>query len=205
MRGVLALAVPAIAACTAIAGIDGTYTLASSDAGARDGAAGSTGDGGASEASVTFPADAGAVTKVVAGRFHTCAFFHDTGIAKCWGRNADYGELGTGTGQDTAVPVYAMTPGLTDLFAGAHDTCGLLPGGAECAGKGGVGELGDDVVDADSPVPEMTSAFPSAPTQIASGETFTCAVVAGGDVWCVGDGPLGQLGNAKPRASAPRP
>ena len=207
----LALAgLAASASCTAIVGIDRDYHLAEGDAGtdvdagpaesgadgplgsdARDHVAPDVGDSG-----VVYPADAGAVTKVTAGKFHTCAIFGDTGYAKCWGRNDDFGELGTGTGASSATPVYAMSPGLKDLFAGAHDTCAtLLAGGAECAGKGGLGELGDGVADADSPVPVPTTAFPSSPTVIASGEAFTCAVVSGGDVWCVGDGLLGELGN----------
>lgn len=152
----------------------------------------------AGDSGIVYPADAGSVTKVTAGKFHTCAFFGDTGYAKCWGRNDDFGELGTGTGASSATPVYAMSPGLADLFAGAHDTCATLArdgGGGECAGKGGLGELGDGIVDADSPAPVPTSVFPSAPIAIASGEAFTCAVVSGGDVWCVGDGLLGELGN----------
>jgi alpha-tubulin suppressor-like RCC1 family protein len=203
-------ALAACASCTAIFGIDRDYHLGEGDAGndvdaapAESGADGPMGsdardhvapDGG--DSGIVYPADAGAVTKVTAGKFHTCALFGDTGYAKCWGRNDDFGELGTGTGASSATPVYAMGAGLKDLFAGAHDTCATLAaGGAVCAGKGGLGELGDGVADADSPVPVATSVFPSSPTLIASGEAFTCAVVSGGDVWCVGDGLLGELGN----------
>jgi alpha-tubulin suppressor-like RCC1 family protein len=224
VRSALALFASVSAGCTALVGVDHDYTLApgddatsgesgvdapgdasgdtSVDRAGDAGDSGSAGDGGASDSGPGFPVDAGAVSKVVAGKFHTCAFFQGTGVAKCWGRNDDYFELGNGSMTSTAVPLYAMTPGLTDLFAGAHDTCGVSPGGGECAGKGGLGELADDVVDADSPQPEPTIAFPSAPTQIASGEAFTCALVAGGAVWCVGDGELGQLGNGSYGISA---
>jgi alpha-tubulin suppressor-like RCC1 family protein len=186
-------ALSACASCTAIFGIDHDYQAGSTVA--RDGVdAGVPSDVG--DSGFVFPVDAGPVTKVTAGKFHTCAFFGDAGVAKCWGRNDDFGELGTGTGASSATPVYAMTPGLKDLFAGAHDTCATLSAtGGECAGKGGLGELGDGVADADSPTPVATSVFPSPPTAIASGEAFTCAIVSGGDVWCVGDGRLGQLGN----------
>ena len=182
LLALLALLTCAGAACTALVGVDHDYTLAPPD-------------GTTADAPVTFPADAGAVTKVAAGRFHTCAFFGGSGVAKCWGRNDDYDELGNGTMASTAVPLYAMTPGLTALFVGAHDTCGVRAAGGECAGKGGLGELGDGVVDADSPVPEPMSVLPSAPVDIASGEAFTCAIVTNGDVWCVGNGSLGELGN----------
>ena len=155
---------------------------------------GDSGDAG--DAGFVFPADAGAATKLTLGYFHSCALFGDTGYAKCWGRNDDYGELGNGTGQSTAIPAYAMTRGRRDLFAGAHDTWGVLAGGGECAGKGGLGELGDGIVDADSPVPVATSVFPSAPTALASGDAFTCALLGSpGQVWCVGDGTSGELGN----------
>jgi alpha-tubulin suppressor-like RCC1 family protein len=198
-RFTLALAaLSACASCTAIFGIDRDYHAGSEgvDAATTESGSDARGDGDAGDAGLVFPVDAGPVTKVTAGKFHTCAFFGDAGVAKCWGRNDDFGELGTGTGASSATPVYAMTPGLNDLYAGAHDTCATLAaGGAECAGKGGLGELGDGVADADSPTPVRTSVFPSPPTAIASGEAFTCALVSGGDVWCVGDGLLGQLGN----------
>jgi alpha-tubulin suppressor-like RCC1 family protein len=199
-------ALAACASCTAIFGIDRDYYAGN----AVDAAAGESGTDGpiggdardsgfvpdGADSGFVYPVDAGAVTKVTAGKFHTCAFFGDTGYAKCWGRNDDYGELGTGTGASSAKPVYAMGPGLKDLFAGAHDTCATLAaGGGECAGKGGLGELGDGVADADSPAPVPTSVLPSSPTAIASGEAFTCAIVSGGDVWCMGDGRVGELGN----------
>lgn len=210
-------ALAACASCTAILGIDRDYHAIGADAGsdvdaspaesAADGQQGAdareaeAGEGGASvdvgsDSGVVYPADAGAVTKVTAGRFHTCALFGDTGYAKCWGRNDDFGELGNGTGASSATPVYGMTPGLKDLFASAHDTCATLAeGGAECAGKGGLGELGDGVADADSPTPVAVTVFPAQPVDVASGDAFTCALVTGGDVWCVGDGMLGELGN----------
>jgi alpha-tubulin suppressor-like RCC1 family protein len=184
----------ACASCTAILGIDRDYHATGGDASRDAGDSSVSADGG--DSGLVFPDDAGSVTKVTAGKFHTCALFGDTGYAKCWGRNDDFGELGDGTGASSATPVYGMTPGLKALFAGAHDTCAtLVDGGAECAGKGGLGELGDGVADADSPTPVPTTAFPSTPTAIASGEAFTCAVVSGGDVWCVGEGTLGELGN----------
>lgn len=208
-------ALAACASCTGILGIDRDYRAMEADAGSDVDATSvdSTTDGPPSgdaqegapaqdgaDSGFVFPTDAGSVTKVTAGKFHTCALLSG-GYAKCWGRNDDFGELGTGApigGGNSATPVYAMSPGLKDLNAGAHDTCATLArdgGGAECAGKGGLGELGDGVADADSPVPVATSVFPSAPIAIASGEAFTCAIVAGGDVWCVGDGLLGELGN----------
>jgi alpha-tubulin suppressor-like RCC1 family protein len=197
-----ALAVGMATACTALLGVDGPYRAetdaSTSEGGPVSGDGGDAGHGGdagpgAADASDAFPAMPGTVASVTAGRFHTCARF-SSGVAMCWGRADDFGELGNGTFVSNSVAAPAMGAGLTQLMAGAHDTCGLLANGAVCAGKGGDGELGDGVGDADSPVPVPVTAFPATPSAIASGEAFTCAVV-GGDVYCVGDGASGTLGN----------
>jgi alpha-tubulin suppressor-like RCC1 family protein len=173
------------AACTSILGIDHDYHAAG-------------GDGGGN-AAPQFPGDAGAVAKVVAGKFHTCALFA-SGFAKCWGRNDDYKELGNGSTLSTSVPLPAMSSGLNDLFAGAHQTCATVEGGAVCAGLGENGELGNGG-NASSAVPVNLVGFPSAPTAIVSGETFMCALVATGEVWCVGAGMHGELGDGTARMS----
>ncbi|HEY8087605.1 MAG TPA: hypothetical protein VIF09_07170 [Polyangiaceae bacterium] len=192
-----------IVGCTALLGIDGDYRAAVDGGGTSDGAGeigadGSgeahTGDAGSDTAPDAFPDSPGAVTEVTAGRFHTCARFQ-SGYAMCWGRDEDYGELGNGSNSSTSIPTPAMGSGIAKLVAGAHDTCALLANGAACAGKGGAGELLDDVGDADSPVPVAETALPAAPVAIASGEAFTCAVVQGGDVYCAGNGAYGVLGN----------
>jgi alpha-tubulin suppressor-like RCC1 family protein len=211
--------------CTALLGVDGDYRLEASagldgskttvadgttsgvsDDGPAIGAdAPATADTGAGSDAphaadtgledAGFPADPGVVTEVTAGYFHACVRFA-SGFAMCWGRNEDFGELGNGTTLSTGVPEPAMGAGLKQLIAGAHDTCGILvDGGGECAGKGGLGELGDGVFDADVPYPVPMSVLPAAPITLASGTDFTCVVVADGNVYCVGDGSTGQLGN----------
>jgi alpha-tubulin suppressor-like RCC1 family protein len=182
--------------CTSLLGIDHDYHSVRDDdvgvkAGVDDG--GDVGAATVPEASETFPSEAGSIVKVVAGKFHTCALF-SSGFAKCWGRNDDYLELGNGTDASTAVPLPAMHGGLTDLFAGAHGTCATLAGGAVCAGHGEDGELGNGT-DAGSAVPVSPSAFPPNPIAMTSGEAFMCALYASGEVWCVGDGTHGELGD----------
>ena len=209
---VAGLVVGAAAGCTALFGIDGDYraetdaggdvtvdvagdTNAGHDVVTSPDAEGSAppADAGA-DVSDAFPAQPGPVAEVTAGRFHTCVRFL-SGVAMCWGRNEDFGELGNGTLVSTSIPLPAMGSGLTKLVAGDHDTCGLQAAGGVCAGKGGTGELGDGVGDADLPYPVATSVLPAPPISIASGDTFTCAVVTGGDVYCVGSGAGGTLGN----------
>ncbi len=183
----------AASACTSILGIDHDYRAA--PAGSTSG-----GDGAASATDgAAFPADPGAVVKVVAGKFHACALF-SSGVAKCWGRNDDYLELGDGSGSSTSVPMPAMGGGLSDLFAGAHQTCATIAAGAECAGRGDQGQLGDGS-SADSSVPVRATAFAAAPVQVASGEAFLCALLPDGGVWCVGDGTHGELGDGASHAS----
>lgn len=173
--------------CTALLGVDGPYRVAG-DAGDDATAKATVEPDGAGDAST------GQVTAVVAGRFHACALF-SAGVARCWGQNVD-GEFGNGTVTSSAVPVAAMGAGLGSLWPGPKDTCAVLQdGGGECAGQGGSGQLGDGVVDADSPTPVPTSALPVAPVAFAIGTHFACAIVATGDVYCFGDGSLGQLGN----------
>jgi alpha-tubulin suppressor-like RCC1 family protein len=207
----VALASGVSASCTALLGIDGDYRPAS-DAGiaadattdgpstmdvlaTRDAGPDATGtpDGDAmvpTEAAI----DAGSVVAITAGRFYTCALYGG-GVAKCWGQNVA-GEFGNGSTVSSALPVAAMGSGITALYGGNTDTCAVLSGGkGACAGYGGEGQLLDGVPDADSPVPIATSALPAVPSAFASGSRFTCAVVSGGDVYCAGDGTLGQLGN----------
>jgi alpha-tubulin suppressor-like RCC1 family protein len=186
-----------LAGCTALLGVDGDYT-AERDGGVDATAeVGPAGDGSPlvdAHGDAGFPSNPGAVAQVVAGRFHTCARFA-SGVAMCWGRDEDYGELGNGTTLSTSVPEPAMGSGIVSLAAGAHETCAILADGAACAGKGGSGELFDGVGDADSPVPVATSALPSTPIAFAAGEAFSCAIVQSGDVYCAGNGQYGVLGN----------
>ncbi|HEY8039907.1 MAG TPA: hypothetical protein VIF15_08950 [Polyangiaceae bacterium] len=204
--GPLALVAAACASCTSLLGIDGDYHAgAGDDAGDESdvGAASDTTTGDVTpppdtgaDTNQTSVADAGPVVEVTLGKFHSCARFAG-GFARCWGRSDDYGEFGDGTFSRSAVPVPAMGGGggILDLFAGSHDTCAVLADGGECAGKGGTGELGNGVGDADLPVPVPTSVLPGVPTAIASGERFTCAIIPPGDVYCVGDSSQGELGN----------
>ncbi|HEY1692727.1 MAG TPA: hypothetical protein VGG39_11230 [Polyangiaceae bacterium] len=200
----LAVAAGATSSCTALLGIDADYRAENdgdSDAVAGDAEAGPAAEGGPPESapppdagSDAFPANPGAIAEVTAGQFHTCVRF-ETGVAMCWGRAEDYGELGNGTLANTSVAEPAMGAGIVHLFAGEHDTCAVLADGAACAGKGGAGELLDDVGDADSPVPVAETVLPASPKAIASGLAFTCALLSTGDVVCVGDGTSGTLGN----------
>jgi alpha-tubulin suppressor-like RCC1 family protein len=178
------------ASCTALLGVDGAYRSEGDAAAAADAIA--AGDAGRIDGGGALP-EAGTVVGVVAGRFHSCALFGG-GLAQCWGENS-YGQFGNGYMVNSSLPTAAMGSSLTSLFAGLADTCAVVGAVGECAGRGVSGELDNGVPDADSMWPVATAALPAAPTAFASGRGFTCAIVAGGDVYCAGDGSLGQLGN----------
>jgi alpha-tubulin suppressor-like RCC1 family protein len=211
----LALASAATAACTALLGVDGDYRPAAGDdaspeasaavdapnADARGDEGVASDDAGSDASSPTDAAvEAGPIASITAGRFYSCARFAG-GVAKCWGRNVD-GEFGDGMSVSSSVPVPAMGVGISSLFGGPGDTCAVVSDGGACSGQGGVGQLGDGLVDADSLVPVATSALPAAPTAFAIGVHFACALLANGDVHCFGSGPLGQLGNGALGSSA---
>jgi alpha-tubulin suppressor-like RCC1 family protein len=158
--------------------------------------------------SVSDPATATAVVSTARGPFvsvtvgwqHSCALTTD-GKAWCWGYNALYGQLGTGTWVDRNVPT-AVAGGLTfsSLSGGAFHTCGLTTDGiAYCWGTNAYGQLGDGtLVTRNVPTPVAGGLrF----TQIGAGEASTCALTAVGEAYCWGRNNRGQLGIGTTSAS----
>lgn len=120
----------------------------------------------------------GTVTQVVAGQKFTCAIV--AGAAKCWGRN-DQGQLGNGTGSNSATPVQVagLTSGVTAISASRTGACALKDGGVYCWGDGL------------SAVPEAVSSAPIY-SAVAAGNP-TCFLGADTTV-CQGSDMNGQLG-----------
>jgi alpha-tubulin suppressor-like RCC1 family protein len=124
---------------------------------------------------------------------HRCALLA-TGAIECWDGGID------GTDQTVFRSISVGEPAL-DLVSGDTHDCALLSGGrVRCWGRNAWGQLGynnttnvnDGIgpsipVAGDVPVGELVS-------QIATGHSHTCAILASGGLRCWGDGGDGRLG-----------
>ena len=206
---------------------------ADGDAGERDGADSSDGDGATScaeqrsDAAVVpacLPLDGGdggciTVRQLAAGQSHTCALLSDRTV-RCWGSN-EFGQLGNGVLSDAAapdgapivapvtvpVPVANLTGALA-ITAGDDHSCALLAGGTvRCWGRNASGELGNGTT-SDSPVPTAVKTLSTAigvAAGGANGSGYTCALVDGGTIDCWGRNGLRQLGVATSAQIVPNP
>jgi alpha-tubulin suppressor-like RCC1 family protein len=134
-------------------------------------------------------------TSITLGFHHTCAIESGSGIAYCWGSNAD-GALGDGTTTNRAAPT-PVSGGrrFASISAGFTHTCGVeaQTGVAFCWGRNDSGGLGDGTrSDHLTPTPvASTDRF----AMIVAGWNFTCALQAvTGHAYCWGTNTVGELG-----------
>jgi alpha-tubulin suppressor-like RCC1 family protein len=144
------------------------------------------------------------VSQVATGGAHTCALLA-SGNVRCWGSN-ESGQLGYGgTNQvgDTETPASAgdvdVGGSVVQIAAGVLHTCALLASGSvRCWGAGFSGQLGygssTNVGDKRTPASAGDVDVGGPVTQIATGASHTCALLASGAVRCWGFGGSGQLG-----------
>ena len=157
---------------------------------------GQLGDGTSVDAAV--PVDVAAlsgVQAISAGAFHTCALT-TLGAVKCWGDNGS-GQLGNGTTVSAPLPVDVGTlaGGVQAIALGRSHTCALTTAGAvRCWGRNSDGQLGDGTA-ANALLPVAVPTLSSAVAAIATGQSHTCALTAGGAVRCWGRNGDGQLGD----------
>ena len=134
-------------------------------------------------------------TKLALGAEHSCALMENGGVA-CWGRNY-YGQLGEGTGVNSATPVgvTGLSNGVSTISASGWHTCIIMnDGGAKCWGWNWRGQLGDNTtVDRNTPVD--VSGLSDGVTKISTGDLHTCAATDSRDGLCWGDNFYGQLGD----------
>jgi alpha-tubulin suppressor-like RCC1 family protein len=148
--------------------------------------------------------DVPACTKAIAtGAQHSCAIRSD-GTTWCWGRN-DFGQLGDGTTDDRTTPVMVQAPRgttFTAIAGGLDHTCAIdTARQVWCWGSNNLTQLGNTKVGAASKLPVMVQDVKAA-TQIASGDSHTCAVTETG-MQCWGSNNVGQIGNHSTNLSCP--
>jgi alpha-tubulin suppressor-like RCC1 family protein len=144
------------------------------------------------------------VAHIAAGYDHTCVLF-DGGNVRCWGNGAD-GRLGTGAtasiGDDetpAVVPDVALGGRVVQLALGRNHTCALLDTGkVRCWGGNARGQLGYGhtraIGDDEDPASAGDVPLDEPVTQVAAGDTHTCALLASGRVRCWGHSPEGETG-----------
>lgn len=138
------------------------------------------------------------ITKVALGFYHTCVLLN-TGVVRCWGRNAD-GELGRGT-----FTAYETTPGSVDfggataidIAAGSFHTCATMSDySVRCWGANPMGQLGNNTTTRSS-LPVSVLAAATGAAQMSASELNTCVIVrsgaSAGRAACWGDNSRGQV------------
>ena len=129
------------------------------------------------------------------------------GVGYCWGQDADYGELGTGTpGVDEATPAL-VTGGHSWVYigAGGQYSCGLRTDGTVyCWGRENNGELGTGTIGSGSISPRaITGGLVF--TQLSVGPGTNCGIIANGDSYCWGSGFQGERGDGTTDPQQPTP
>ena len=147
----------------------------------------------------------GSIRQIGVGRYHMCALM-TAGTVRCWGRRADWGNLGYGNEEiigDDELPVAAgdvdVGGTVKQIAVGWYHTCALLDSGAvRCWGDNEDGQLGyghtEDIGDDELPSSAGDVDVGGAVTQIVAGDSHTCALLETGAVRCWGSNFFSQLG-----------
>ncbi len=142
--------------------------------------------------------------QIALGSYHTCAVLRD-GTAKCWGYN-NRGQLGNGSTTHRSTPgtVPVLTNVLQIALGSAHSCAVLRDGTAKCWGWNAYGQLGNGST-TQRTTPVFVDGFSTPylfPTEIAGGETHSCALMNDGTAKCWGWNNYGQLGNGTKDSSS---
>jgi alpha-tubulin suppressor-like RCC1 family protein len=150
---------------------------------------------------VTTPAPGGWASVTAGGGDYTCAI-RSGGTLWCWGFN-DYGQLGHGSPDPAVLPLQVTTPALrgwASVTTGGDHTCAIRTNRALwCWGLNNSGQLGlgyyTEGPGVGMSIPQQVISPAAAGwATIAGGGAHTCAIRAGGSLWCWGWNDRGQLG-----------
>ncbi len=141
----------------------------------------------------------GPKSAIVAGEEFTC-FFSTAGRVSCWGSDGA-GQSGNfaAAGVTQFVPVFVDLPAevvVTQIADGRAHACPVTSiGGIKCWGDNSQQQLGNagplvfrNVTPVDVALPAGAKAI-----QVTGGDSHSCAIVAGGSVWCWGADDTGSL------------
>lgn len=117
--------------------------------------------------------EAGSADTLYLGYSHTC-FVTAMGGVDCFGAS-------------TAIDAGLGLTDVRNVAPGSMHTCALTGAGVSCWGENTRGQLGDGTTTS-AVTPRPVLDLPAVPTEICAGDSHTCALVPGGDVWCWGDG-----------------
>jgi len=139
------------------------------------------------------------------GVTHSCALTSG-GQAWCWGLGTS-GELGDGHSRSSNVPVrVAGDLSFVAIASGGAFSCALTAlGSAWCWGSNRNGALGNRSGASVTAPAAVAMPADTRFVQIAAGAAHTCALAAGGALYCWGDNGSGQLGNGSAGGSAGAP
>ncbi|MBU1534396.1 hypothetical protein KKF84_03695 [Myxococcota bacterium] len=136
-------------------------------------------------------------SQIASGGYHACAANTDRSDAVvCWGRNTA-GQLGSGssTQQHVGFQTDPVLQGVSEVFAGLEHTCVFLDtGDIYCWGGNHNGELGQVPGDMYVTNPQVATTLSGA-VKLALGAYTTCMLTSEGQIYCVGDNSVGQLGD----------
>lgn len=147
----------------------------------------------------------GPFAQVRASNLNTCAVTKE-GAVYCWGDNFD-GQLGAGGTTDGGLPsplplrVIDLPESAGLIRPGASHTCALSDTGAlYCWGYNETGQLGtgDGVA---SSVPVAASSYEGGVLDMGTGNEFTCVLLEGDRIQCLGYNQFGALGADTPEAN----
>ena len=171
------------------------------------------GDGTSTDRNMaTFVPNVSNVEQVAASERNTCVLITG-GSVKCWGDNT-YGQLGNGTagsGGFTLATVCAVggcgsgiLTGATHISLGFGFACAILADATvACWGTNSTNQIGSAYPAVTTSTTPLAVGGVTGATSIVSGDSHTCALVAGGAMKCWGLGTRGQLGDGGTSSSTP--